>query len=380
MISMLVETGTTKEPQLLYADDSKRLVQSSADATLNCSTYKSQGTQDRLMVGTDYYAAIFFDVPSSLVHAPLRRAMLRLAVAQQRGHSLNMGAFRLLLPVLDLPEPDAPDETGLASQYVHDKEMQKDPDVLFFEGFESWFWKRNWSDLSDESDYEIVKEQDFYGYWSLQGRALRVRLAKGKQLGLNMSYRFLEKQQAEPEEIYARYYLSFGTDWHPVTDGGKLPGLSGDYGQAGWGGRRADGRNGWSLRAAFLQAPDDRNQPSLPTQLATYAYHADMPTAYGDHWLWSHNDLGLLEKSRWYCIEQYVKLNTPEQNDGILKVWIDGKRVLDKRDIRFRDTVQLRIERLWMNFFHGGTTVSHQDQHLYIDNVVIARRYIGPMR
>jgi hypothetical protein len=365
--------------ELLYIDGSKRLLQPLADATLGCSTYTAQGVQDRLTVSGGHYAALFFDMPASPANVALRQATLRLTVARRFGNLLDVGIFRLVLPVLDLPLPDAPAETGLASLYARDEDLKKDPNVLFFEGFESWFWKSSWSGLSNKSDYETVSDQDPYGYWPLQGRALRVRLAKGKQLGLDMSYRFLEKQQQEPEEIYFRYYLSFGADWHPVADGGKLPGLSGDYGQAGWGGRRANGSNGWSLRSSFLQLSGGQNKPLLPTQLATYAYHADMSTPYGDSWLWSHNNLGLLENYRWYCIEQYVKLNTPGQSDGILRVWVDGKRTLDKRDIRFRDTVQLKIERVWMNVFHGGTTKSHQDQHLYIDNVVIARQYIGPI-
>lgn len=365
--------------QLLYADGSNQVLQPLADATLGCSTYAAQGVQDGLTVSGSHYAALFFNVPASPVNVALRQATLRLTVAQQFGNLLDVGVFRLVLPVLDLPSADAPAETGLALLYARDEDLKKDPNVLFFEGFESWFWKRNWSDLSDESDYEIVKDQDPYGYWPLQGHALRIRVAKGKQLGLNMSYRFLEKRQQEPEEIYFRYYLSLGADWQPIADGGKLPGLSGDYGQAGWGGRRANGSNGWSMRSAFLELSGDRNNSLLPTQLATYAYHADMSTSYGDSWLWSHNNFGLLENYRWYCIEQYVKLNTPGKNDGILRAWVNGKRVLDKRDIRFRDTAQLKIERVWMNVFHGGTTASHQDQHLYIDNIVVAHQYIGPM-
>ena len=33
-----------------------------------------------------------------------------------------------------------------------------------------------------------------------------------------------------------------------------------------------------------------------------------------------------------------------------------------------------------MNVYHGGTRPSPCDRHLYIDNVVIAEKYIGPMR
>jgi hypothetical protein len=40
----------------------------------------------------------------------------------------------------------------------------------------------------------------------------------------------------------------------------------------------------------------------------------------------------------------------------------------------------LKIEQIWMNVYHGGTTPSPRDQHLYVDNVVVAKKYIGPMR
>ena len=41
---------------------------------------------------------------------------------------------------------------------------------------------------------------------------------------------------------------------------------------------------------------------------------------------------------------------------------------------------RLKIEQLWMNVYHGGKAPSPYDQHLFIDNVVIAREYIGPMK
>jgi hypothetical protein len=33
-----------------------------------------------------------------------------------------------------------------------------------------------------------------------------------------------------------------------------------------------------------------------------------------------------------------------------------------------------------MNVYHGGTLPSRYDQHLHLDNVVIARQYIGPVK
>jgi len=52
----------------------------------------------------------------------------------------------------------------------------------------------------------------------------------------------------------------------------------------------------------------------------------------------------------------------------------------EKTDIRFRDVDRLKIEQGWMNVYHGSTTPSPHDQHLFLDNVVIARKYSGPMK
>ena len=70
----------------------------------------------------------------------------------------------------------------------------------------------------------------------VSGKAVRVLVAKGSNAAMNVGYKFRGKGRAEPEEIYFRYYLRIGDDWWPDF-GGKLPGISGTYGVAGWGGR-----------------------------------------------------------------------------------------------------------------------------------------------
>ncbi len=211
------------------------------------------------------------------------------------------------------------------------------------------------------------------------GRALRVRLVKGQNLGLDLRYLFAKGGKPEPEEIYFRYYLRFADDWNPYADGGKMPGIAGTYNRAGWGMRKSDGYNGWSVRGGFSARPlVDKSVAGL-TALGSYSYHAETG-ASGDYWGWNEGPSGLLENNRWYAVEQYVKLNTPGLRDGVFRAWIDGRQVLERTTILFRHTHDLKIENVWMNVYHGGTTTSPQDMTLYIDNVVIARRYIGPLR
>jgi hypothetical protein len=51
--------------------------------------------------------------------------------------------------------------------------------------------------------------------------------------------------------------------------------------------------------------------------------------------------------------------------------------LLERTGLRMRTVDSIKIENFWLNIFHGGTAVSPHDQRAYLDNVVIARRYIG---
>ena len=93
-----------------------------------------------------------------------------------------------------------------------------------------------------------------------------------------------------------------------------------------------------------------------------------------------------LQHGRWYSVELYCKLNTPGRlgergkNDGILRGWIDGAPAFEKTNMRFRVVDTLKIEDVWVNVYHGGATqVPRKDIHLFLDNMVIARKPVGPM-
>jgi hypothetical protein len=210
-----------------------------------------------------------------------------------------------------------------------------------------------------------------------EGHSLQVTVKRGEHMGTSFNYRFRDRLGQEPEEIYFRYYLKFDEDWKQATSDGKLPGISGTYGRAGWGGRPVNGRDGWSARGLFKTRHGEDS-----SRIGFYTYHADMRGKYGEHWSFQPR----LEHGRWYCVEEYCKLNTPGEEgqpgkrDGILRGWIDGRPAFEKTDIRFRDVPALKIEEVWINVYHGGATpVPREDIHLYLDNVVISRQPIGPL-
>lgn len=260
---------------------------------------------------------------------------------------------------------------GLAAGYTQDKGLAQNEAVILVADFDTPTWRKQWRGGERET-VSVVENDPERKFAPLQGKALRLKVAKGSHYGASIEHAFRKAGVGEPEEIYFRYYLRFGDDWDPAR-GGKLPGISGTYGKAGWGGRPSDGTNGWSARGLFLGREDGK------TPVGFYCYHADMKGKYGAHWVWDHANLGYLENNRWYCLEQHAKMNTPGKNDGILRAWVDGKLAFEKTDVRMRDVSQLKIEKIWINLYHGGSWAAESDDHLYLDNVVIARKYIGPL-
>ena len=364
-------------PQLLVelAGGSRLELAAAADATLDCSTGYALGTRPDVVVGSGSRGVLEFDL-SSLGGSSISRAVLRLTASAARDAPTRIAVFELD----GVREPPRKEQiVGLAARYPRDRGIGTDRDVVFATDFESSRWRSEWSYVSESSHADTISRDDANRFEPLLGRALRATIPAGSTLGLDMGFDFKDKLGYEPEEIYFRYYLRFGDDWNPVVDGGKLPGLSGTYETAGWGGRRADPMKGWSMRGQFNRAPSPGNPMHGFVSIGTYAYHADMEDVYGDHWYWMHDARGVLARNRWYCVEQYFRVNAPGARDGVMRAWIDGELAFEKSDIRVRETTTLKIERVWMNVYHGGTKPTDRPLDLYIDNVVVAKARIGCM-
>jgi len=160
------------------------------------------------------------------------------------------------------------------------------------------------------------------------------------------------------EEVYARYCLFIEDD---VADGMtelgvKLPGLAGD--EVTW--RMEHGR----------VAPGNRGVYAL----VDYLYAAELGRGYP-----KLRSMGaLLQAGRWYSIEQYVKLNTPGQADGIGKVWVNGHLTWESNEVRFRDKPLSRINHVFVNVYHGGRKYVKAPIHYRIAAIAAATSYIGP--
>ena len=365
-------------PQLVITTSKgDRSLELEADTYLEPSTYRGMGDADVLKVSKGSHRALLrFDLSGLPKGTTVQRAVLRMVTFAQYGNTqMTIGVFRCSQGHDD---KNTKPITGLAAKFPNDRDIESDANVLFASDFESDQWAKGWTHVAGQLD--VITKDDKGRFKPLLGRALRVKIGKGTTTALNTTYQFQKEEGDEPTAIYFRYYLRLANDWNQTVQGGKLPGISGTYGKAGWGGRRSHGNDGWSARGLFTKTIPKGNPLAGRTPVGFYCYHADMKGQYGEHWVWQIGYRGYLENNRWYCLEQYVKLNKPDRSDGVLRAWVDGRLAFEKTDVRFRSVDKLKIEQIWMNVYHGGTRPSPYDQHLFIDNVVIARRYIGPMR
>ena len=123
--------------------------------------------------------------------------------------------------------------------------------------------------------------------------------------------------------------------------GGKLPGLFGGDGPAG--GKDVDGESGFSAR--FMWRANGQGE--------VYAYIPGKPDGRGlsiDRGAW------VFPVGRWVHMEEEVVLNTPEQPDGQLRVWVDGELRLRHDDITYRNVDSLGIDGVMADIFYGGKT------------------------
>lgn len=158
------------------------------------------------------------------------------------------------------------------------------------------------------------------------------------------------------DEYWLAYSLMFkeGFDFRL---GGKLPGLTG--GKSNTGGNKPTG-DGWSARYMWKRRGG----------MILYLYNLDQKGIYGDGLHCDHR----FETGRWYRLVQRIRVNTPDQKDGVAQVWVDGKLVLDRNDIRYRNVEHAQVDHFYFSTFHGGNSrdwAPEVDSYTYFDNFII---------
>jgi len=176
-----------------------------------------------------------------------------------------------------------------------------------------------------------------------QGAGLRVRYPAGS---INPGHAdapvggagFLWAAGQAPEARCVSYQLRF-SEGFDFALGGKLPGLAG--GEAPRGCNAADLSRGFSARLMW--------RPLGEGEL--YLYALDRAARCGDsigRGAWRFAPM------QWAEIAQEVILNRPGEANGVVRIWVNGRRVVERTNLVLREDPAIRISGVLFSTFFGG--------------------------
>lgn len=298
------------------------------------------------------------------------------------------------------PSPLPEGDTGIAAKYPGDAGIEKDPAVLFYDGFEDCSkpadLRQKWDEVIDDRNMRITE-----GAANRNNGKRAVEFAAPQQeAGLSIGLHRVLKD--ERDVLFLRWYSKFEKGFdvplgNSCHNGGMICAHYYVGGRA-TPGQRADGRNKFLANFENETGWRDDKTPS-PGHLNIYCYHPEQFDVWGDHFFpsgtvipGSYTRSGratfgdhfvaqpdvLIELDRWYCFEFMVKANTPGQRDGRIACWLDGKLIADFLNLRLRDVETLKIDRFDVGVYIGKNALRANKK--WYDDVVAATSYIGPLK
>ncbi|MBO9392193.1 polysaccharide lyase [Caldilinea sp.] len=115
---------------------------------------------------------------------------------------------------------------------------------------------------------------------------------------------------------------------------------------------------------------NNRGEPVL------YCYHLDQPTGYGEKFRQNIGEPRYITGGQWIDFQMMMKLNTPGQPDGEIKLWIDGELKLHYNTIRFRTVPELQLNAVALPGYIGGHCTSVRNQKIWDDHYMVSKVYI----
>ena len=312
-------------------------------------------------------------------------------------HFVKITILRLVLAALILLfSVPALFADGIASRYPNDVGIENDPDVILFDGFESYtspsqlFTK--WDQAGRQANLRIATEPgNFFG-----GRkSLEMKLPiSGTETPNSVAKRLSPEQPV----LFIRAYTKFDAGFNVTGSCHNGFQVSGHYpGGAGVPAPR-DGTGFFLFAVQNHKTGTGRGGEVQPGYGAVYSYWPYQRSRYGDHWYpdgwvgpggWGdwilypnrYSHFSALpnwqpQRGIWYCYEFMVKANTVGSNNGVVAYWIDGNLAGYFPDLFIRSIDSLKIDYVALRLHATSSTRVNKK---WYDNVVIARSYIGPI-
>ncbi|MEX2139999.1 MAG: carbon-nitrogen hydrolase family protein [Pirellulales bacterium] len=321
-----------------------------------------------------------------------------------------------LVAVATKDDPPSTDAVGIAAKYASDVGIEKDPRVVFVENFEEESLdsiEKRWETVTQP---ETMTLESDVPPGSGGKRSLLMAHVGGKGTGGHL-YRRL---QPGYEKLHGRFYVKFDPDCMPIHHFGTT--LGGNHPATPWP----------SVRAGQPPAGDKSFWVGIEPFGKNwvwdyYTYWNEMRGSPPRGQTWGNSfvrDPELkVERGKWICVELMMKMNDPDDTNGEMAFWLDGKRishlgkgfpkgkwVYDKfnpgddgegirwnrekggperfmvpkggapfEGFRWRTADDLKLNYVWLYLYITQAPAGHVSR-VWFDDVVIATEYIGPIK
>jgi hypothetical protein len=303
-----------------------------------------------------------------------------------------------------------PEGPGLAARYPGDAGIARDPAVLFADDLEADSLaqiEKHWGGEVSDRDGKVLSLSSEVPPGSPGKRSLEMTATLGENSGGHLYTAFPGVDLA-----FVRFYTKFAPDAayeHHFVE------LGGYNSPTPWPNPRAGTRPAGDDRVmVFIDPIGDYGKYPPPGIWMLYTYWPEMKIS-ADRKYWG-NCISPIEpqrvpRGRWQCVELMVRMNSaPEQADGELALWLDGKLAMHVRKgvargpwsgmgfdllvkggepfegLRLRTSNALKINHLWLEHYldegaqqQNGLQNPTPVNRVWFDHVVVSTRYIGPI-
>ena len=301
---------------------------------------------------------------------------------------------------------------GIAARFPGDVGIENDPDVVLVERFDGTLTEilGRWEDVCGKEHFSLSRDAPKSS--ASKQSLLMTHIGGGESR--NHLYRRLPSGY---ERVFARFYVKFDPDCHPVHHFGTHVGGNAPPSK-------------WPMMDAGKAPAGDKSfnvaiEPFGRSWVWDYyTYWADMRGSPPAGACWGNSfirdDKLRVVRGKWVCIELMVRMNDPKDTDGELALWIDGKLVshlgkgfpkgtwtFDKftpgkpgggvtwdhakderraiqggrpfEGFRWRTDKKLDINYVWTSLYMTKVPKGHVSK-VWFDQIVVAKRYIGPIQ
>lgn len=294
------------------------------------------------------------------------------------------------------PAPATTISGGIAKDYPNDAGIEKDPNVLYVEKFDDGLANIT-GRYTNVYNAEGMSLDTDVPAGSAGSTSLKMTNIGGQNTGGHLYRNF---PAGFGDVVYIRYYVKY-----PSVSKGFI------HHEGIWFGGYNPSTNYPNPQAGDCGLGDRRISIAYEPvngKMGSYLYWGEMESSpngkcWGNDMVNGSPASQNIPWDQWMCVEIMIKLNNPvSENNGELRIWHNGTEVghwgpgfpngsmlygkfsvsesgQPFKGFRWRTDANLKINYVWIEYY-DDTSPANVSHYIKYDNLVIAKKYIGPIK